>query len=229
MEFAPKRARNLALLTDVAVLLVVFMLSLNLVPGMVDSNFTKQVDHYNALVKSFDKLDTAKGKAQDAADKAKAAAKAAEKKTGTTDVVLQAKAKSAQAAAKKAEAKAKAKDAEVQRASKNIPVGPQLAAIGVVLAVSLLYAVPSSAKTGQTLGKRLQKIRLVRTDGSPAGWWPSFVHFLVPLLIAFGLFGQLQGLAAILGLGAVLWNLRDRNRQGLHDKLAKTLVVADSV
>ena len=30
---------------------------------------------------------------------------------------------------------------------------------------------------------------------------------------------------AIIGLGMVLWFLRDKNRQGVHDKLARTLVV----
>jgi hypothetical protein len=32
-------------------------------------------------------------------------------------------------------------------------------------------------------------------------------------------------LAVILGLGIVLWNIRDKNRQGVNDKLAKTFVV----
>ena len=36
------------------------------------------------------------------------------------------------------------------------------------------------------------------------------------------------GLGAIAGLGMVLWFFRDRNHQGFHDKLAKTLVVADA-
>jgi hypothetical protein len=29
----------------------------------------------------------------------------------------------------------------------------------------------------------------------------------------------------VAALGMVLWNLRDRNRQGVHDKLAHTFVV----
>ena len=227
MEFARKRARNLAMLFDVAILMVVFMVSLQVIPGVVDSTYTKQVDQYNAQVKVFDKLDSARGKAQTAADAAVSKAKAAEKKGSIDATTLRAKATDLTATAKTKKATADTQNTELKRLAKAVPIAPQYAAIGVVLAFGLLYTVPSSARTGQTFGKRFQKIRLVQVDGAPAGWWSSFVHFLVPLGIAFGLFLQLQGLAAILGIGAVLWNLRDRNRQGLHDKLAKTIVVAN--
>jgi uncharacterized RDD family membrane protein YckC len=94
-----------------------------------------------------------------------------------------------------------------------------------VLVLALLYTVPMSARTGQTLGKRLRKVRLVRTDGSAPGWGASLTHYGVPIVLTLALSGFLGPLALVLGLGAVLWNIRDRNRQGVHDKLAKTFVV----
>ena len=36
-------------------------------------------------------------------------------------------------------------------------------------------------------------------------------------------------LGPVLGLGLVLWGFRDRNKQGIHDKLAKTIVVNDQL
>jgi uncharacterized RDD family membrane protein YckC len=68
---------------------------------------------------------------------------------------------------------------------------------------------------GQTPGKRMLGIRVIRLDGKPIGWW-----------IAFERFG---GYAAsfsvgLLGFFQILW---DRNRQGLHDKACETVVVRE--
>ena len=69
---------------------------------------------------------------------------------------------------------------------------------------------------GQTPGKRVAKVRVLRLDGKPMGWWLSFERF--------------GGYAAsfsvgLLGFVQILW---DRNRQGLHDKACETVVVLDS-
>ena len=40
--------------------------------------------------------------------------------------------------------------------------------------------------------------------------------------------GALGTFVMLFALGGVLWNLRDRNRQSVFDKMAKTIVVADS-
>jgi hypothetical protein len=68
---------------------------------------------------------------------------------------------------------------------------------------------------GQTPGKKIAGIRVIRLDGKPLGWW-----------IAFERFG---GYAAsfsvgLLGFFQILW---DRNRQGLHDKACETVVVRE--
>lgn len=66
---------------------------------------------------------------------------------------------------------------------------------------------------GQTPGKRLLGMRVIRLDGKPMGWWASFERFGgYGASIVTGLMGFLQ----------ILW---DRNRQGMHDKISETVVV----
>jgi uncharacterized RDD family membrane protein YckC len=67
---------------------------------------------------------------------------------------------------------------------------------------------------------------VVRVDGSPVTWWAAFIRFFIPLTVAFVLLIPLSTLAPLLGLAIVGWSFFDRNRQGLHDKLARTVVVA---
>jgi len=66
---------------------------------------------------------------------------------------------------------------------------------------------------GQTPGKRLMKVRVIRLDARPISWWISFERFGgYAASLSIGLLGFLQ----------ILW---DRNRQGLHDKAVETVVV----
>ncbi|MGH7506876.1 MAG: RDD family protein, partial [Longimicrobiales bacterium] len=66
---------------------------------------------------------------------------------------------------------------------------------------------------GQTPGKWLMGVRVIRLDGQPIGWWRAFERFGgYAASLSTGLLGFLQ----------ILW---DRNRQGLHDKAADTVVV----
>ena len=66
---------------------------------------------------------------------------------------------------------------------------------------------------GQTPGKRIFRTRVIRLDGRPLGWWLSFERFG----------GYAASLSiGLLGFAQILW---DRNRQGLHDKAADTVVI----
>lgn len=66
---------------------------------------------------------------------------------------------------------------------------------------------------GQTPGKRLLGMRVVRLDGKPMTLWASFERFGGYAASIFtGLMGFIQ----------ILW---DRNRQGMHDKIVETVVV----
>ena len=69
---------------------------------------------------------------------------------------------------------------------------------------------------GQTPGKKMLGIRVIRLDGKPLGWWISFERFGgYAASLTLGLLGFLQ----------ILW---DRNRQGLHDKACETVVVRNT-
>jgi RDD family protein/DnaJ-like protein len=100
----------------------------------------------------------------------------------------------------------------------------QLAMLSVAqFAVALALVVPASARTGQTLGKKIFQLRLVRVDGSPPGWRASLVHYGFPILLA--ILPPIQPIGQLAAVLLVIWFVRDPLRQGVHDKLAKTFVV----
>jgi uncharacterized RDD family membrane protein YckC len=68
---------------------------------------------------------------------------------------------------------------------------------------------------GQTVGKRLLGIRVVRLDGGPITWWVAFERAG----------GYAAGLATgLLGFAQIWW---DANRQAIHDRIVGTVVVED--
>jgi uncharacterized RDD family membrane protein YckC len=69
-------------------------------------------------------------------------------------------------------------------------------------------------KNGQTLGKRLTNIRIVRKDGQPLTASDAILRNIIGYFLC--------GLTLLLGF---LWVMIDPERQGLHDKIANTLVV----
>jgi uncharacterized RDD family membrane protein YckC len=79
----------------------------------------------------------------------------------------------------------------------------------IVLGAFLLMELLLDASYGQTLGKRILGIRVIRVDGNGLASFPW-------LILRTLLLGVL--------VPAVVW---DRNRRGLHDKAAGTVVVVD--
>ena len=102
-------------------------------------------------------------------------------------------------------------------------------------------------RRGQTPGKRIMGIRVVKRNGDPAGWWRMFAReslikwFLIlnGLVFAWSLIGlgwsltyglwsslllvlNIFGIAMVVGYLLSLW---DKNRQALHDKVVGTAVV----
>ena len=79
---------------------------------------------------------------------------------------------------------------------------------------------------GQTPGKQLVGIRVMRTDGSRSDWgWTFLREFVIKLLVFEALGDALtSGIASLVDL---LWAFWDKNRQTLHDKIMKTVVVDD--
>ncbi len=68
---------------------------------------------------------------------------------------------------------------------------------------------------GQTVGKRVMGIRVLRLDGEPITWWTAFERAG----------GYAAGFATgLLGFAQVIW---DANRQAIHDRIVGTVVVLD--
>jgi uncharacterized RDD family membrane protein YckC len=92
-----------------------------------------------------------------------------------------------------------------------LPVLSGIAA-GVYTLISFGYDIAFWTLAGQTPGKRLMGVRVVRTDGQRLRFGGALLRRLGYLL------------SGLLYLG-FLWVLMDNRRQGWHDKLARTIVV----
>jgi hypothetical protein len=67
-------------------------------------------------------------------------------------------------------------------------------------------------------------MRAISDDGSELGWSRTFVRELLIKNLLFSITGLItHGVGAVLD---ILWPLWDRNAYGLHDKMARTLVVS---
>jgi curved DNA-binding protein CbpA len=209
IHLAEPRVRGMALLFDISILIVIFFGVSLVVPGLIQSDYKDiqdKITKVNNLHDARQTLDNAKSAsakkaAQTDYDKAKKdAAKAGVTNTGGTPTQLQ---------------------KQADTLSDKIRTTGYITS-GLTLVLGLAYLVPITARTGHTLGMRGRHIRVVRIDGSPPGWYASFTRFALPLIFAVAI----PSFGVILGLGMVAWGYFDRNGQGIHDKLARTLVVA---
>jgi uncharacterized RDD family membrane protein YckC len=92
----------------------------------------------------------------------------------------------------------------------------------VFVALATVYYVVCHASMGQSLGKMLVGIRLIRKDGEDPTWADAAKRALVnPIVQVVPVIG---GLAMLLN---GLWPLWDNNNQSLADKVGGTLVVRD--
>jgi uncharacterized RDD family membrane protein YckC len=87
--------------------------------------------------------------------------------------------------------------------------------------VGLIYNWALVAMWGQTLGKRIMRIRVVAVDGGRVGFQQAGIRAIVPTAV------QLVpwGVGGVLSIVVYLWAIMDAHRQGLHDKAAGTLVI----
>lgn len=88
-------------------------------------------------------------------------------------------------------------------------------ALGLLFGIGALYHIYLGGITGQTVGKRLLRLRVISTRGTAPGPLLGIARFLMLVL---------SMLPAGLGW---LWCLFDRERRALHDHLAGTYVVLD--
>jgi uncharacterized RDD family membrane protein YckC len=80
---------------------------------------------------------------------------------------------------------------------------------------TLYLTVFLSWSKGQTVGKRVMGLRVVRLDEEPITWWVAFER----------VGGYAAGFTTgLLGFAQVFW---DANRQGIHDRIVATVVIVD--
>jgi curved DNA-binding protein CbpA len=227
MQLAEPRQRGMAMLFDIAILLVIYTGISFLLPAVIQSDYSdivKQIDKVSTLHDAQNDVNDAQ-KALDDAKNASDTRSAQQDLTNAQKDVKKATKEVKDAGIKNPPTTAKASDTKETDLRSSI-VGTQYAIAITILVLGLLYLVPPTARRGQTFGMRNRRIKVVRVDGSPVTWWPAFVRFFIPLAVAFVLLIPLSTLAPLLGLAIVGWSFFDRNRQGIHDKLARTVVVA---
>ena len=97
--------------------------------------------------------------------------------------------------------------------------------VSLALLVGYLVWWLLALRGGQTPGKQLVGIRVIRDDGSPSDWVHTFLReFVIKWLLGGFLSGMTGGIYFVVDH---LWPLFDGNRQALHDKMVSTLVVQD--
>jgi curved DNA-binding protein CbpA len=221
----PARARVIAMVIDLFVLSVIVFAGQALGARIIESAYPEQTDRLDALADQIDVAEERRDRAEERADDA-------------DNSIERARRDGDEAALEEARVDQRAAEAEAERQQEIIDdkedraqdvqgdlLPAQLGVTATTLVVALLYLVPSSARTGRTLGKRLLQIRAVQVNGAPLGVRAALLRYGTPLLVGFMLspiFGQL-GFFVVL-VGVVTWP-RNPNRQGLHDRLADTIVV----
>lgn len=99
-------------------------------------------------------------------------------------------------------------------------LGAVFGAFMITVVITIAYELVLTAIKGQTLGKMIMGIKVVRSgDGQVPGFGPSFMRWLLPIIGAI-----LCGIGAILVFLSPLFDSSGRV-QGWHDKAANTLVI----
>ena len=83
----------------------------------------------------------------------------------------------------------------------------------VMLAITIGYFTYLHGSTGQTIGKMVCQLKVVQESGEPLNYGKSFLRCMGYLLSAI-----------VLNIG-FLWIAFDKNKQGWHDKIARTYVI----
>jgi hypothetical protein len=213
----PKQ-RVIAMTIDLGVLLVLVMVSsFAVVPAVARAQKPEVVDRIEVLNDQIDEATEAKDAAKRELDAAKDASPPDQAEIDAKQRVYDG-------------AKQREEDLveEVNDEGEKL-FGLSIAVMGGAFLAGLAYLVVPSALTGRTLGKRAQRIKVVREDGEPLRladalkrYGPLVAVSYVLLITPIGLIG-----AALVLIGVLRW-MRNQNFQGLHDRFAHTIIVADA-
>jgi hypothetical protein len=222
MHLAEGRARAMAALFDLSVLALIYLLGVSLVlPAVLRSTHPAEMERLDEISETVPSLEDRRDARRDRAEQAAQRAARARRAGREADAAAaRAEARAARADAGRIDRRIEALQQEARELQGRFLVVSYLVALGIVLAC-LAYLVPPTALGGQTLGKRLRRVWVVDRDGHRAGWRRATIRYLLPV----GLAVLVPQLGLVVALGVVAWALRDRNRQGLHDRVAGTLVV----
>ena len=97
---------------------------------------------------------------------------------------------------------------------------PYMPITGVLFCIWAIITILFVARNGQSIGKRICGIKVVRTDGSKASFWRIFL-----------LRNLVNGIPSVIPIVSSIYFLVDslmifsESRQCLHDKIASTIVV----
>ena len=83
----------------------------------------------------------------------------------------------------------------------------------VMLTITIGYFTYLHGSTGQTIGKMVCQLKVVQENGEPLSYGKSFLRWVGYLVSA-----------VVLNIG-FLWVAFDKNKQGWHDKIARTYVI----
>ena len=79
---------------------------------------------------------------------------------------------------------------------------------------------------GQSPGKQLMGIRVMRVDGSASGGGWTFIRdFVIKFVAITVVIFVTGGVGLIVGIVDLLWAFWNRDRQTLHDKIMRTVVI----
>ncbi|MGO9876048.1 MAG: RDD family protein [Acidimicrobiia bacterium] len=230
MAFSTVRARRIAMFIDLGLLFVLFLASQFLMVALEKSEHPSVYKD----VSTVDKLITTAQSKTNAANKAKSGpdknytdlVKTKGANAPDTQAALAAK-KPLDAAATAAKNAQNALNTRLNKDESDLAPTSNLVSGGFFL-VSLLVLLLPSLFGGATIGKREQKIRVVRLDGSPARVGDLFRRYAVLVFAAYVLTSFLRSPVGAVIVVFIAAMTRNPNTQALHDRFAKTLVVTDS-
>jgi curved DNA-binding protein CbpA len=226
VEPAERRARVLAMVFDLTVVVAIGIGSMLVGQAVLRDRFPDEIDRSEEISDRIAELDDDADTAADRASDLEADAARAES-DGDTSRAADLRDDAAAATREETRLRDEIETLDEEQADIASEVQPTyiLFNYGIPVALGVLYLVPMSALTGQTLGKRLRGVRVVRVDGRPLGWTGALVRYGAPAFVTVGFAFLLGPLALLLVLFGVLAWMRNPNEQGLHDRLAKTVVV----
>jgi uncharacterized RDD family membrane protein YckC len=227
LTFPPPRRRIYAMVIDLFFVFGIFLGGLALSTAVLNANHKADVDRQKDLSDQLtDERDTFNDLDDDADDAEERHEDLVDANASQTDIA------EAKAAADEARAKADAQQDKIDALQDDYDdvtakLSPTSTAFTVgAFVVGLLYLVVPSAFGGQTLGKKIMRIRVVREDGSKLNFWAAMFRYGIIAFPTFLAGATLLGpLAAAIALIVVLGWMRNANLQGLHDRTAKTIVV----